>query len=178
MGHRRGFTLLEMMIVAAIVAIGGALAVAYFDRTSTRTELRGLTRVLLANLRSARGLASTGSLVPGLPGGGSAFGFGAGGPARYSGIEFVGPTQYRVFADDDNVAGGEVYLRTVEFTQDHPSNRAQITAPAAGTQLRFNRQGVLLSGAAIVTMRDTSTGEEIDISLTGVGLPRISAMRQ
>ncbi len=166
-----------MMIVAAIIAIGGAVAVAYFDRSSTRTELRGLTRVLVANLRSARGLASTGSLVPGLPGGGSAFGFG-GGPARYSGIEFVGPTQYRVFADDDNVAGGEVYLRTVDFAQDHPGNKAQITAPAAGTQLRFNRQGVLLGGAVIVTLRDTSSGEETDISVTGVGLPRISAIRQ
>ncbi len=52
MRHRRGFTLLEMMIVAAIIAIGGAVAVAYFDRSSTRTELRGLTRVLVANLRS------------------------------------------------------------------------------------------------------------------------------
>lgn len=167
-----------MMIVVAIIAIGGAVAVAYFDRNSTRTELRGLTRVLVANLRSARGLASTGSLVPGLPGGGSAFGAGAGGPARYSGVEFVGPTQYRVFADDDNVAGGEIYLRTIDFAQDHPGNKAQITAPAAGTQLRFNRQGVLLGGAVIVTLRDTSSGEETDISVTGVGLPRISAIRQ
>lgn len=153
-----------MVVVVALIGIMGTVAVAYLGGSSSQAKLRDVARMFVANLRSARGLSTSGTLV-------------GGARARFAGIEILSSTQYRIFADADAAAGGEITVHTVDFVQEHQEN-VSITAPAVGTQLRFNSQGVLQGGGAgLITVHDARSGEEADISVSGVGFPHILAMR-
>jgi prepilin-type N-terminal cleavage/methylation domain-containing protein len=162
---RRGFTLLELVVVIAIVAVVAALAVPLGDRLKERESLRGAARMLVLNLRNARTVAASGQTLTGTdPVTGEPL------RARSGGITFLNATQYLVFIDNDGDTGGEQAVRTVDFLAEDPTSRVRIVAPASGQQIRFNSNGTLVQGSnTLIRLSDqvSSSTKEIQVSLTG-----------
>ncbi len=162
---RRGFTLLEIVIVIAIIAIIGAMAVPMTNQLRQREALRGASRMLVMNLRAARTSAASGQTV-GVDADGRAV------RARFGGLAVLSATQYVVFVDADGApgSGDEQTLRTVDFLAEDPQSRVRIAAPSAGQEVRFTANGTLAAGSQTglrLIDEDTNQGQDVAVSLTG-----------
>lgn len=188
--HRRGFTLIEMLVAVAVIAIVAGLAVPNFFAQQRRAELGGRSRELVAAINLARGEAATGRDVPGL----------AGVPVVQTGIRFVSPSEYQVFVDDDNDSSNVTLLRAIALDGSGGSQPGggllsgkggttvrieSVTiggvteAPPSGIEFRFRRNGTLtmpvdVSGFsnaidATIRLRDPQTDQERVVDVTFAG---------
>ncbi|MEQ9501330.1 MAG: type II secretion system protein [Deltaproteobacteria bacterium] len=156
---KRGFTMLEVMVVIGIVAIGAAIAMATFQRSTAKADMRSAANAMVGDFRRARSMAKTGTTPPGA--------FAAGQRTVQAGIRIVSATSYSVFVDNDNVSNGsEVAVEVVDMLTKYGAGFS-ITAPAVGTEIRFRRNGTLDQPNNInIVMTDTHGGGQRTITVT------------
>lgn len=153
-----GFTIIEVMVVVAILAIGAAIALTTLNRGTSKADMHAAANDMVGKFRRARSLAKTGTTPPNA--------FAAGERTVQAGIRIVSPTSYSLFIDNDNVPGGEVAIEIVDLQQSFGQGFS-ITAPPANTQIRFRRNGTLDQPANVnVVLRDTQGGTQRTITVT------------
>lgn len=158
---KRGFTLLEMIVVVSLIALMAAIAIPWFGRLQRENRLSNLTREMLVQVRRARAEASSGRVLdPGPPIV----------RTRASGVRIVSETQYELFVDPDNVAanGNEVTIDTIDFLANTPNTQVRITSPAADTTIRFRNDGTAI-GAQDIVLGDSDVGTTRTIRVNGIG---------
>lgn len=164
----KGFTLLEMVIVMAVVALIAAVSFPTFSRLQQREQVNGATRTLLADLRSARALAATGQRMdnpldnPDAP------------MIRFGGIQFISETQYQIYGDNNDVFdSAETFLKTLDLEQMYPGTSLRFVV-TPGEHIRFNARGIReYSSRGQVVIEDTSTGLRQAIEINSGGSTRI-----
>lgn len=155
----RGFTLLEVMVVVAIVAIMGTIGIVSFTRMRQKGDMRDASSAILNDLRRARSIAKSGAIPPGsLP---------PGQRTMQAGIRIQNPTTYTIFVDNDGLANGtEADLEVVNIQQAYGPN-FQIVQPAAPAEIRFRRNGTLNLPANVdVVLQDNYDGSQRTITVT------------
>lgn len=190
--RRRGFTLLEMVIAVALVALMSAISISVLSRARREQHLRGVARSLVGALNDARAMSAGGKVVrTGHDGGDCAVGCSGvsnsagespNQPGRSvsemkrvsrSGI-IVSSTRFSVFADDDrDPANGELILSAYSLERELGPG-FEIVEPAAETRIVFQANGVREAGSpARIRVRDTIGGGEYAIAVGIAGLARI-----
>jgi prepilin-type N-terminal cleavage/methylation domain-containing protein len=158
----RGFSLLEIIIALAMLAVLTSIAVPYFRGVQQRALIHSIARELNGDLMNARVNATSGMAVPGA---------GANARAKSAGITITSPFTYDIWLSPQIAPGGEVVLRSVDFHMSHgPSASTQIDSPAVGTQIRFQNDGMIptpLPGD--ILLHDTVTKMNITLKLQAVG---------
>src|SRR5438128_2046829 len=103
---RRGFTLLEIIIVLSIIALILTLGIPQFWQAKKRSALRSAARLALENIKQARTIAGSGANMQG--------GLGI---ARYGGISVLSSTSYGVVLDANTNPsdGNELVTRVIDF---------------------------------------------------------------
>ena len=157
---RAGFTLVEIMIVVAIVAIGAAIAVASMSRSQSKSDLRGAASDLVSMVKRARSLARSGAVpVTTWP---------ANARTRTAGIRVITATRYVVFADNDDQANGAASEAVVEMV-DLPTkyNGTMTIQEAPGFEVRFKANGTLtVPNDQTLTLLDASGGGQRTVTIT------------
>jgi prepilin-type N-terminal cleavage/methylation domain-containing protein len=157
----KGFTLVEMMIVVAIVGVVAIVVVPQFMRSTNLAEMRAATRKLRSTVARARTLAATGKNE-------NYTGWNPNDRTVEAGIQ-IDATGYRLFVDNDRNAGNEAVIEIVNFAPasgPHSAPNLSITQPAAGTQIRFQKNGTLVGGAnQFITIQDIS-GMQMTVAIS------------
>lgn len=153
MGRRRGFTLIEVMVVVAVVSIVGSLAVMGFVRWQRHGAVREAGVAMVGDLRELRALAQSGRT--------DFAGFGPGVRVEQAGLRRVGASTYEVFVDRDELSdGNELTLRTIEL----PVHGFPIEVVWPVPELRFDRSGLLATGTEQrFTVRDTQANRSVTV---------------
>jgi prepilin-type N-terminal cleavage/methylation domain-containing protein len=161
----RGFTLLELLIVVAIIAVAGGIAALSITRTQARQEIGYEFRILKSAIERTRALAGLagGRLLAGLNVGGCAYS--AAPPAGALWVEInpgAGTYTYpEAFTWNPAVPELVVTCRTVTLGQGrnfaNPNFSGVFTFPAATVQFGFTATGRLFQPSApvFVQVQDT-----------------------
>lgn len=167
----KGFTLVEMMIVVAIVGVIALVAIPNFFAGTNQADMRAATRRLRGNIAKARTLAATGKND-------NYTGWAATDRTVEAGVQ-IDATGYRVFVDNDRIGGNgtEAVLEIVNF-QDYGAEDAapqlQIVQPAPGTQIRFQKNGTLTTqNNQTIIFRDTVSGMTMSVLVAFGGSTRV-----
>ncbi len=162
---RRGFSLLEMAVVVAIVGLILAVAIPQFNASRNTSQLRSVANRLVGDFRRAQSLARAGKAdVPT---------WGAGVRTRMAGIRFISATQYAIFVDRDTQANGGATEADMEVIDIAPDGEP-FTLVGAPAQVRFRKNGTLPAPPDItITLRNTATNEQKVIQVTYGGRPSI-----
>lgn len=157
---RRGFTLIELMVVVAVIAVGAAIATPYFWGVVKRQRLSSATRFTVSELRRARSMAIARARFPLR---------GTAERAESAGLRVASPTVLVLFADADTTTGNsnESDLSRFDLRNVEADGTIELVTPAAGEIIRFGRDGST-RGTEIV-LRDTMTGQERAIEITAGG---------
>lgn len=174
---RRGVTLIEMVIVLAIVTLMVGVAVPNFNRLKRQQEMRSAVRNLVAELHKIRMTGITGKLNTQNNNVASTVSLDDENSQSYiqSGLRITNNHTIEFFGDTDTRSNnGSDLLKVLDFNEKYPQAQIAIEAPSIGSEIRFERNSTrdpnspstirIASGAT-----DTST--EITISLAG--LPRV-----
>src|SRR5688572_28921997 len=124
----RGFTLVEIIVAVAIVAILVAIAIPLFRSSRRKTDLQDVAPRLVGHLGQARGLAATGLTHST---------WGPNQRTECAGLRIISASQYAVFIDADLLANGnEVDAAIIDFGVNHPGSplSVAILAPPATTE--------------------------------------------
>ena len=158
---RRGFSLLELAVVIALIAVFSMMAVPLFSRVERRSRLRSTARAFMADLAKTRSTAAS----AGFP---TQTGWSANERVTNTGLVVASSTSYRVFIDRDAVTDGdEITLGTVRLPDG-----VIFTAPSSGHEIRFRRNGTAL-GATEIVLYDQRVDATRTVVLSGVGLARL-----
>ncbi|MEK7103037.1 MAG: type II secretion system protein [Patescibacteria group bacterium] len=145
---KRGFTLLELMVVLGVMAVLLAATAGYYRGFSTNVELDAATRVLRADLRDVSSRATTGQ------------------DTRKWGLHLVnGATQYyELFSTPSNYADG---AKVVYTTTRLPGN-VVFTAPAPSSTLDvvFDR---ITGATSVATITLALEGKSSTITVSALG---------
>ncbi len=152
---RKGFTLLEMMTVVALVLIIGAVTIPRLLAGQGRSELTSQARRMMNLTAKARSLAASGGV--------QATWSAPSDRVVQSGIRLVSPSQYRLFVDNNLLTDGtEIVVKTIDL----PSHLL-LTGPP---EVRFKRTGTLSQPGDVqfkLTNSNTGTGRVIQIGYGG-----------
>lgn len=169
--RRRGFSLIEIVMVLAVTSTLVALVLPWARRNLATAELTSATRVMMAHIAKARSLAAAGTLPDfqgSLPSGWTTTD-----RIVSAGIQILSPSQYVVFVDKDYDDTQVVAVQVVDLAVDHPGSNLQITS---GSTVRFKRNGTLHQVAAEdlnFVLRDVETGRERMMQVSWAGRARI-----
>lgn len=155
---RGGFSLIEIVVVIAIVGLLVGVAVPLFSRSKQKAELRATANRLAGDFKTARVLAASGKAdVPA---------WGAGVRAQMAGIRFISATQYAIFVDQDSQSNGGGTEADVEIV-DIAANNEPFQFVAPPVQVRFKKSGTLVAPPDIdIFIRDTTTGDQRVVRVT------------
>lgn len=158
--RRRGFTLLEMVVAVAVLAVVVSLALPSLLAATPQERLRRATADLVSNLRWARSMAV----------GGQASGLPAGLQVAQVEVSFnPAADNYSISVVDNN--GVLTLVRTVDLLK-YQSGAVRLDLSAAVPPLlRFERNGGA-NAIAQVTLAETTTGQSRLVSITRAGLAR------
>jgi len=152
-----------MMVTVGIVAMLGAMAIPWFQRTMKRNRLAGVARDLVGHVMQMRAEASSGRVI-------------STGPlvkVRGAGLLLLSDEAYVLFSDTNTTNNGdETTIRTVDYGQIHIDNQITFIAPAANTELRFHADGSVEQPTNF-TMREAILGIERTVQVNAVGHVRM-----
>lgn len=160
-----GFTMIEAVIVMGVAVVVASLAVPTFTNVYRDQRLNNATREMMGTIRRAQSLAASGRVLS------------AGPPevrVRAAGIRIDTTTRYSIYVDSDSDPNNnnDVDVATVDLARPGQVNRIDIQSPAAGTKVRFRRDGSTSSSQTII-FRDLGRDRARTISLTAGGQPKI-----
>ncbi len=138
---RRGFSLIEMMVVIGIISIVVGIAVPMFSANKVSAEHRRVTQRLVGSLKRAQAMARSGK--SGLAG------WNANQRTQTAGVRFVNATTYAIFVDNDRVSNGAASEVDIEFVNIAP-NGEPFTLFVAQPEIRFQRNGTLPTPADVL----------------------------
>jgi prepilin-type N-terminal cleavage/methylation domain-containing protein len=158
---KRGFSLIEVVVVIAIVAIIAAVAIGMLSRGGARADLADAAREFQSRMAQARQMVATGQRnIP------------SWGPTEKvvnAGIRLISNTQYAVFVDrDDTTDGDEVDMEVVDL----PPEAVRIVTPAAPAEIRLRGNGTL-TGAQVDVLIRNNDGKEKTVRVSVSGTSRI-----
>lgn len=110
---KKGFTLIEMMIVVGVIAIVSGATMPSFVKYLDIQNLEQVRQDILSDLRSVQNKAMTGEAADQLIGAA---------PVAYWGVHFTQSNSYNVFYSSQNTScdsGDYVYQRTQNFNDDY-----------------------------------------------------------
>lgn len=148
--RKRGFSLLEVVIVLAIVGALIAIAIPAMMRSRRKAALRECARDLIGNLDRARAAATKGETNSN---------WNAADRTVSAGIQILSATRYQLFIDRNmTTTGDEQIVSIVDLGIEYPNAELSITAPASPAEIRYRSNGILNGSAQIdVTVRDAGT---------------------
>lgn len=161
MKQRRGFSLLEIVITVAIVALLAAVAYPFFTNSIEKGKLNDVTKRMLAHFTKARNLAASGQTDSS---------WGGGDRTITALVRIESATGYTVYIDRDDVwDGDEVAVQVVDFTISDPGSDIRITAPAPLTVIRFRSNGTLTGGGQVdITLTDNNRTRNLRVTVGGL----------
>jgi len=156
---RRGFSLLEIVVVVAIVALLLAVAIPSFTRSRQNANIESEISALSGRLTRSRVLATRGEVIDtAVPPTAS----------RSAGLRIAANNAYVLYVSTaaDGVGGTE---RVVEASQFPPESDLTIIEPAVGAAVRFRHNGTLVTGGPTrVVLRDGAGRQHVlNLTLTG-----------
>lgn len=176
---RRGFTLIEMVIVLAVLSILGGVTFVGISRMKQSRGLMTAARSLVGQIQKVRSVAAmrrvrdtTGvnaSAIDRLDDDPTARSF------RQTGVFVRDAQTLELFGDFDGIRdGNEEILGVIELDARYPDSQITVTNPPAGSEMRFlrNRTRALTSPGQIA-LQDATTGLSATIIVTVAGSPVI-----
>lgn len=159
MRYRRGFTVLELVVAVAILAVIAGLAVTAYTRLIERQRLSTATRRVAGVLRQLRSLAVSGGRHPSL----------GMSEIRSAGIRLASPTRVVMFVDRDEDAGNgnDAAIGEVDLTEIDRQGLIEVAAPAGGQRFTFDREGTVNPGRIEVTDRGSGMTRAIELTAAG-----------
>ncbi|MCK9274453.1 MAG: GspH/FimT family protein [Syntrophales bacterium] len=144
---KRGFTLIELVIVLLLAGIMAAIAAPSFNTYMKNSRLNGAARIVMTDLMFARGLAaSENNLVR---------------------VFFVNSRTYKIL-DDDNGDGmqnnSELYVRTRDIRNEYHD----VSISSNVSPLTFQPNGTVSGSTASITLNNAEGDtKKITVSLPG-----------
>jgi prepilin-type N-terminal cleavage/methylation domain-containing protein len=165
--RRRAFSLVELMVTIAIVALVVAVAVPMFSRSRRHAEIKNAARLFIAHLTKARSLAAAGGRSPD---------WGAKERTVSAGIQIVSDSRYIIFFDKNERADGdEVLAQVIDYAVANPGLSLKITSPVAPAEVRFRSNGTLATGSVTsIVLADGDTGQQRTIGVSSGGAAKIA----
>lgn len=142
----RGFTLLEVVLVVAVLAILARIGVSYYRNTTTTITLDAATQTLALSMKEARGKAMGGE------------------SGLKWGIRVVNGTQdyYETFSSSSTYAGGTVVART------YLPSTVTFAAPSEGLNLDIIFSNIFATtGAQTITLSNGGQLKNIYVTAQG-----------
>lgn len=146
---RGGFSLIEMMVVVAIIGIVVGLAVPMFSANKVSAEHRRVTQRLVGSLKRAQAMARSGK--SGLAG------WAVGDRTQTAGVRFVNATTYAIFVDNDRISNGAASEVDIEFVNISP-NGEPFALFSAQAEIRFAKNGTLPAPADVLVRISADVG--------------------
>ncbi|OPY11067.1 MAG: Fimbrial protein precursor [Syntrophus sp. PtaB.Bin001] len=148
----KGFTLVEMIIVIAIMAILAAVAAPNFQEYMIQRRLNGSARVIMSELMNARmqAVSQNNRVI----------------------VSLESNHSYRVVRDLNNngvVDGGETGT-LVDIHQDYPD--VNFAPGVVGYNPIFNTNGTAVNGSIVLT---NTSGNQVNVTITTAGRVKISS---
>ncbi|MCK6548985.1 GspH/FimT family protein [Myxococcota bacterium] len=157
---RRGFSVVELVVAVALIAILAAMSTPMLVHATRKGQLRTEAQALVTDVGLARSVAVAGA-ERGAP-------WDVGDRTRSAGLMIVDARSWLVFADRDTTDDGdEVVLRTVVLPLG-----LRIVSPTAGSTMRFRPNGTI-SGPFDVVVEDEESHTQRRVVVASGGYARV-----